>query len=274
MNGWDKTFWALFALIEVAIVAFIIFFYSIPVVMLGFAVIAVGFAKVGEYVFHKKTAHEMREHRETVRKVTNWMNRQYELTQSIKDIYEHRFHHTERKRSELEESLDKRYRELAGKIIDVENRLNLVSRAVIAQKAVTIVQKPVVKVEHAFDAAWKDIISIASGRDSISTLSRGIRNRIVSVMDDALILRSDLTKKERTLRMEEFRHFWEILRAKGRMNFIKDVHDPRLVRMGSIIISFLARLPNVEYGISPRMLYMMDWDTHAIGTVKKTGKSL
>ncbi len=47
-----------------------------------------------------------------------------------------------------------------------------------------------------------------------------------------------------------------------------------MVRAGSIIVSFLARLPYIEHSIKPRVLHLVDSDTHALGTLKMYGKTI
>jgi hypothetical protein len=123
-------------------------------------------------------------------------------------------------------------------------------------------------VHRSSDAVWDDITKLAKSTKNISTLSRGVKNKIMSVHPDKIMLRSELTKTERTILKEEFGHFWDVLKAEKKLHFPKDIQDPKLVRAGSIIISFLARLPYIEHSVKPRMLYLMDQDTHDFGTLK------
>ena len=277
MNGWDKAFWLLFIAIEASIVGANVFFFSALGVILGFAVVAAGLAKVGESAFHMRASRELSDQKETVKKLTAWLNRQYELTQGIRGIYDHRFHHHDRKRGELQDDIDRKYRELAGKIIDVENRMNLISKALLShtRSAVAVsVAVPAAPAGRTFPAVWGDIRRMAERSASIFTLSRGVRNAIVSVTGDSIVLRSELTGKERSLRRDDFLHFWSILNDRKRLNFLKDIKDPKLVRLGSIVVSFLARLPYVEHGVKPRMLYLMDADTHELGTLRTSAQRI
>lgn len=269
MNRWDNTFWMLFVLLEtVIVIGSLVMFSSLGVIM-GFVVVAAGFSKVSDHVHHKKARSEMTEHKETVKRVTNWLNRQYELTQGIKKLHDHRFHKAEGKRSELGENIEKRYRELAGKIIDLENKLNVVSKVTLSSIPLKAAKE---SVESGFEAVWQDIVNFSKKKKSIETLSRGIKNMIMSVGKDSIVLRSEMTKMERAVTKEEFRHFWEILKRKGSLEFLKDIEDPKLLRAGSIVVSFLARLPRVEYELKPRVLYLMGEDTHSLGTLKVYAK--
>jgi hypothetical protein len=150
-------------------------------------------------------------------------------------------------------------------MIDIENRLSLVSRAVISQSSLKGAKK---SAERLFDSVWKDVTKMAGRKKSIPTLSRGIKNSILAVHKDKIVLRSELTKKKRTVMKEEFEHFWELLSRKKRLHFPHDIQDPAMVRAGSIIISFLARLPRVQHSIKPRVLYLTGQDTHSLGKLK------
>lgn len=265
MNRYDHVFWMLFVLLEFTIILGTIWFFHPIVVIVGFVVIVAGFAKIGDFLHLETIKNDIKDHKDTVKKMTDWLNRQYELTQGIKTLHESRFHRLDGKGTEVDEKLDKNYRELVGKIIDVENRLSLVSRAVISQNAP---KKAVKSIEPVFESVWKDITHMAKNRKTISTLSRGVKNKILAVKHESLLLRSELTKKDRIIKKGEFEHFWNVLKRKGKLNFPTDIKDPKMIRFGSIIISFLARLPHVEHGVKPRALYLMDSDTHSLGSLK------
>ena len=273
MNKWDRIFWMLFVLLEIAVIIGSAWFYSPVLFIVGFVVIVAGFAKVGEHVRHQDTRHELLKNREKMEKMTNWLNSQYELTQGIKNLHEHRLHKMEMKRADIEGVVDKKYTELAGKMIDIENRLSLVSRALISQtkKAPVAVEDAL---ERTADAVWKDILKLAKGNKSISTLSRGIKNSILKVHPDRIVLRSEMTKTERSVMKEEFHHFWNILSRQKKLRFPHDIKEPQMVRAGSGVVSFLARLPYIEHSIKPRVLHLVDSDTHALGTLKLYGKTI
>jgi hypothetical protein len=272
MHRYDKVFWVLFVLLEAAIIAGNAWNYTPMGAIMGFLVLAIGFARFGDYMAHKERQIAMKGHENSIERMKEWLNNQYQLTQGIRDLHDYRLHNMEKRKIELEEKLEKNYRELAGKIMDVENRLNLVSRVVIAQKQVR--EEKAVKPAEPFEDAWKTIIEMTRKEGSIVTLSRNVRNNVTEAGERMIKLQSELTGKERTILKDELRHFWEILMKKGRLNFTQDVDDPKLVRLGSVIVSLLARLPNVEHSLKPRVLYLMEHETHAPGTLRSHGKRI
>jgi hypothetical protein len=281
MHKHDKVFWMLFVLLELAIIMGNIWAFTPIGAILGFVLIGVAFARFGDYILHKERTAQMKSHNNAIERMKSWLNNQYELTQGIKELHDYRFHKLESKKIEIDENVERKYRELVGKIIDVENRLNLVSRAVIAQRQQPVatpitaeVPKMVEKPLDAFENVWEALTGLAERKGHVNTLSRNVKNKVMDVGTNAIKLKSELTKKERVILKEEFRHFWDILKKKGKLDFTKDVDDPKLVRLGSIIISFLARLPNVEHDLKPRMLYIMEHNTHTLGTLKRHRKRI
>lgn len=284
MHNWDKTFWMLFVLLEVAIILGNVWLFTPVGVIVGFVLMAIALARFGDYLLHKENKHKMNKNEETVERMKGWLNNQYQLTQGIKDLHDYRFHKIERKKIEIDEKIDKNYRDIAGKIIDLENRLNLISRAVISQKDATVIKVPeviektVVKVAEKerdfFDETWKKIVEMVEKKGFIETLSRGVKNKILQAGSNGFKIRSEITKSERFLDKKEFMYFWNLLQRKGKLDIAKDIQDPRLLRIGSVIISVLARLPNVEHDLKPRILYLMDKNTHNIGTLKRRMKKI
>lgn len=286
MNEWDRIFWVMFVVLEAAIIVGNIWVNSPVALILGFVVILIGTAKLGDDMFRRSMHHDHLASKETINKMRNWLNRQYELTQGIKDLHEHRLHKVDRKRTELEEILDKRYRELAGKMIDIENRLSLVGRAVISshkrpaeagEPAKGKAGKPghpgpLATLEKTAEHVWQDIVNLAKKKKSIATLSRGVKNRILKVQKDRIVLRSEMTKTERHVHKQDVHHFWNILSRKGKLHFPQDIADPAMVRIGSIMISFLARLPYIEHSTKPRILHYMGENTHSLGTLQLYAK--
>jgi hypothetical protein len=274
MHRYDKIFWMLFVLLEAAIIAGNAWNYTPMGAIMGFLVLAIGFARFGDYVSHKEREIAMKGHENSIEKMKGWLNNQYQLTQGIRDLHDYRLHNMEKRKIELEEKLEQNYRELAGKIMAVENRLNLVSRVVIAQKQAKFEDPAPAKAADPFEDAWNAIVGMARKEGSIVTLSRNVRNNVTEAGERMIKLQSELTGKERTILKDELRHFWDILQKKGKLNFTRDVSDPKLVRMGSVIVSLLARLPNVEHSLKPRVLYFMEHETHAPGTLRRHGKRI
>ncbi|MBN1896879.1 MAG: hypothetical protein JW789_04115 [Candidatus Aenigmarchaeota archaeon] len=282
MHKWDKTFWMMFVLLETVIIAGNIWFFTPVGVIVGFVLIAIALARFGDYLLHKENKHRIKKSEDSVEKMKGWLNNQYQLTQGIKDLHDYRFHKMEKKKIILDEKIDRNYRDIAGKLIDLENRLNMVSRALISQRNAVIlpdvIEKPIENVirreKDFFEDVWRKITDMTEKKGFIETLSRGVKNKVLEIGSNGMKIRSEMTSKERFIEKKDFRYFWEKLQAKGKLDLAKDVNDPNLLRLGSVIIAVLARLPNVEHDLKPRVLYLMNENTHNIGTLKRLRKKI
>ena len=118
MHKWDRTFWMLFVLLETAIVLGNIWYFTPLGIIVGFVLMAVALARFGDYLLHKDNRSTLDRNTMTIERMKSWLNNQYQLTQGIKDLHDYRFHRMESKKIELDDKIEGKYRELAGKIID------------------------------------------------------------------------------------------------------------------------------------------------------------
>jgi len=121
-----------------------------------------------------------------------------------------------------------------------------------------------------FDEAWQDILKVAKQKEEIKTLAQQVSNHIVSITDDSITVVSQKSRSgnKRILTRQKFKPYWNSLVEKGSLNFKKDLPRSEWFPLGSIIITFFAHLPCVEFTISPRVLYLMPHSTHDLGTTR------
>ncbi len=119
-----------------------------------------------------------------------------------------------------------------------------------------------------FDKVWKDLLELANSKESIPTLSQQVSNDIKSFSSKGIIVVSERTLNSRVLRKERFRLFWSVLKQKGSL-VREDIPATKRMYVGRIIFSFLAHLPYIEYELKPQRLYLMQNNTHPLGTLKK-----
>jgi hypothetical protein len=115
-----------------------------------------------------------------------------------------------------------------------------------------------------FEEVWPKILRCANKSREVSTLDRGIVNRIVSLTDSAIVVVSEKTKRQRSISKKDFQRCWSVLIADGRL-FIPPVH----VWNERIIMAFLAHLPYVEYSLRPLTLHLVPQVTHPLCTTRK-----
>ena len=122
-NIWNKIFWAMFVIIGIGFV-FLAFFGNMLFLdlLLGFAIITMGLHKLGEEysVKHIKTDQlHVAENMENISKL---------IQDSHKQLND--------KEINMEKKLERNYRNLARKIIEVENRINEVSDLLVKKTTV------------------------------------------------------------------------------------------------------------------------------------------
>jgi len=96
-----------------------------------------------------------------------------------------------------------------------------------------------------FEEVWFDILKVVRGREKISTICRGIKNIIVKVTPEEIIIRSELSKKGtlRKLRKEDFEYVWEKLVKQG----VYGLDDVRgIIGKRAIVCAILSLLNYVE----------------------------
>lgn len=119
-----------------------------------------------------------------------------------------------------------------------------------------------------FEHVWQQILEIARTRKELRTLGRrgqwmGVRNKIVSVSENAIVVMSETTNRARKLTKSTFRRVWNALTIHRQITCRRD--EEVLVPHQRIVMAFLAHLPNVEYSYRPQTLHLVPYDTHPLG---------
>jgi len=127
---WEKVFWIFFALMGLALVVAesarmisVDFF-----VIMGIFLIVIGSGKLAEEISRRRL---MSYHDDTYRKmhqISQNLERTFSIASMHKDKTEFRIQKLDQKRGEMEKKIDKNYRDLARKIIELENRMNKLAK--------------------------------------------------------------------------------------------------------------------------------------------------
>jgi len=134
VNQWDKVFWALFIVIGAIIVIGTLGNVFIFDILLGVAVIIIGTQKLAEDIKTIKINNEQEKINENINNISHWLNSSYNYTKNIRDRSEYRFYHMNNKRIKTDENIEGMERDmeiLAKKMIDLENKLNEISRVFV-----------------------------------------------------------------------------------------------------------------------------------------------
>lgn len=135
MNNLNKVFWVLFIVIGAFIIvgALGIIFVDI---LIGLAVIVIGIHKLEEEFKSKRIFREQEKTNNDIHSISRWMESSDVLTQSMKTRNENRFFHIDNKRAALERELEEKYRDLARKTLELDNKFNEISRAFVKKEVI------------------------------------------------------------------------------------------------------------------------------------------
>lgn len=128
---WDKIFWIMFAVVALSMVAgsamaavrFEFF------VILGLITVIIGAGKLSEELTNNRVIEYQDDIYKKMSSVSQQLEKTFDLASKHKNRTEYRVQKLDKRRIDTDIKLEKRYRELASKIIEIENKVNKLSKA-------------------------------------------------------------------------------------------------------------------------------------------------
>ena len=133
MSRLNLVFWLFFIVIGVIIIIGAvgrIFFVDL---LIGLIVIVLGIARLSEELSKFEFEERHKKIESDLGNISTWMNDNYAYTKKMKDRHENRMHRLDNKRVDIERELEIKYRDIVRKVIDIENKLQEVSRLLVKQ---------------------------------------------------------------------------------------------------------------------------------------------
>ncbi len=130
----NKVFWLVFIILGAVLVSGIVTSIFYIDVLMGLFLVIIGLYKIGEEFITDNIKREQERVSEDVDNVMEWLSHSYEFTKRLKDTHENRLHHLDSKRANMDKKIEKNYRDIVRKIIEVENRLNKTSKELMREK--------------------------------------------------------------------------------------------------------------------------------------------
>ncbi len=127
---WDKIFWAFFALMGLVLAAGgIASFISLDFfVLLGVFMIIIGAGKLASEISHSKLLNYQDDIYKKMHQISQHLEKTFNIASMNKDKTEFRIQKLDQKRGEIEKQMGKNYREMARKLIELENRVNRLTK--------------------------------------------------------------------------------------------------------------------------------------------------
>jgi hypothetical protein len=133
---WDKIFWTFFVLLGLSviiggIVSLIPFEF---VVLLGVFIIIIGAGKLAEEISKRKLFNYQDDIYKKMYQLSQHLDKTFSIASMNREKNEFRIQKLDQKRSEFEKLMNKRYRDIARKIIELENKVNKLAKTVERKK--------------------------------------------------------------------------------------------------------------------------------------------
>jgi hypothetical protein len=133
---WNEIFWIFFAVMGLSLVlgestGLISFEFFI---ILGVLVIVIGAGKLAEEISRNKLMNYQDDIYKKMHQISQHLEKTFNIASMNKDKTDFRIQKLDQKRSEVEKSMEKKYRDLAKKIIDLENKMDKLAKAMEKKK--------------------------------------------------------------------------------------------------------------------------------------------
>ncbi|UCC91454.1 MAG: methylated-DNA--[protein]-cysteine S-methyltransferase [Candidatus Aenigmatarchaeota archaeon] len=133
---WDKVFWVVFVVMGIFVVAgeaiaLISFEFFL---VLGLFMVIIGAGKLAEEISKNRLVNYQDDLYRKIHQISQHLERTFNLADSYKNKTEFRLHKLDQRRKMIEINTEKKYRDLARKIIELENRVNRVSKIMIERE--------------------------------------------------------------------------------------------------------------------------------------------
>ena len=173
-------FWAFYVLAAAVLISGLIASVIIADLLLASIVIAVGFHGLLEEHSAREGRRAFRRLEASFQQLGETIEKSHLFLRSVNERYELRLHNLDARRSQAEQRLDKRSRELSRKIVDLENRVSSLRKALSGER-----YKPLTSFERRAGRA----ITVIRKQGMITTSVYSARLRVSTA-----IARSDLKK--------------------------------------------------------------------------------
>ncbi len=123
-------FWGFFAISGAVLIAGLLSGIIIADVLLSLIVISVGIQGLLQEVSAMESRRAFRKIDESLFQLSEWAEKTYVFAKAIKEKHELRLHHLDARRSQAEQRLDKKSQEMAKRMVDLENQINSLKKAI------------------------------------------------------------------------------------------------------------------------------------------------
>jgi O-6-methylguanine DNA methyltransferase len=136
-SHWSKIFWTLFVIAVISLVASKIA-GIIPLdtlILLGLLMVIVGAGKLSEELTSKRVMGHQSDVYQSLHNISQQLSSMFKLVDTYRVKTDHRLFQISRRRKDSEKRFEEKYRDVVKKIIEIENKVNRLSKIMEAEKS-------------------------------------------------------------------------------------------------------------------------------------------
>ena len=130
---YNKLFWLFFVIASAIFICSIMFTtptYGYLDIVAGVILVVIGIHRIGEEFSMRRFRDTQDEISRYVNELLQWAQKSYDYTRSFKEKHEKRLFHLDQRRIALEEQSEEQFRAAVKKVIELENKLSKLTRAI------------------------------------------------------------------------------------------------------------------------------------------------
>jgi hypothetical protein len=132
--NWDSIFWVLYVVTGVAIIVAASLQIMPTEYLLGLVIVIIGIERLGVEFAHRKMLEKQSELSENLFYVSKGLEENFNVAADSKQKNDYRAYQLDKKRIKTEKDLNSKYRDAVTKILELENKINKVSKNVEKMK--------------------------------------------------------------------------------------------------------------------------------------------
>lgn len=153
----NLAFWLLFIVIGFAVMVAAMLSASYLGILLAIAVVMIGIGKLEQDFIKKKLEREQKNINDELFQISQGLEHSYTTSSKIKDRIDYRIYHLDKKRADIERKMELNYRNMAAKIINLENKI------ADHKNAINFLMKKQIDEEYFQESVWEMVKRVPSG---------------------------------------------------------------------------------------------------------------
>jgi ABC-type transport system involved in cytochrome bd biosynthesis fused ATPase/permease subunit len=120
----NSVFWLLFIVLVLFAVFGVIFNLFLIDILIGLVVVLIGIQKLIEERHKNEMERKQNSANDTLKHISQWLDASHEFMSTMKNTHEGKLSELEKKKTDVDETIENNYRDVVKKVIELENKFN------------------------------------------------------------------------------------------------------------------------------------------------------